>query len=153
MAKLEEKEELKQSLAKPQQIAQEIGMRVIAYNSIDELVAQWHDASKEQKKKSKRLRINMQRDTKYRHRRNHTNRRIMPIINSSSFLLFRDEDAIGHSKNVTVNLRVDLPDATTKDSYGWKEVIACARGGEVNVKYLTAYNDTLNFQSLQMILY
>ena len=70
----------------------------------------------------------------------------MPIINSSSFLLFRDEDAIGHSKNVTVNLRVDLPDATTKDSYGWKEVIACARGGEVNVKGLTAYNDTLNFQ-------
>ena len=57
MAKLEEKElqELKQSLAKPQQIAQEIGMRVIAYNSIDELVAQWHDASKEQKEKVKEI--------------------------------------------------------------------------------------------------
>lgn len=50
MAKLEEKElqELKQSLAKPQQIAQEIGMRVIAYNSIDSLVNQWNEAQKEQ---------------------------------------------------------------------------------------------------------
>ena len=57
MAKLEEKElqELKQSLAKPQQIAQEIGMRVIAYNSIDELVAQWKEASKEQQDKVKEI--------------------------------------------------------------------------------------------------
>ena len=57
MAKLEEKElqELKQSLAKPQQIAQEIGMRVIAYNSIDELVAQWKDAQKEQQDKVKEI--------------------------------------------------------------------------------------------------
>jgi predicted secreted protein len=70
----------------------------------------------------------------------------MAIINSSSFLLFRDDDAVGHSKDVTVNLRVDLPDASSKDSNGWKEVIACARGGEVNVKGLTDYNDTLNFK-------
>tara|TARA_A100001391_G_scaffold15352_2_gene8683 strand:- start:946 stop:1185 length:240 start_codon:yes stop_codon:yes gene_type:complete len=57
MAKLEEKElqELKQSLAKPQQIAQEIGMRVIAYNSIDELVGQWQDAQKEQQDKMKEI--------------------------------------------------------------------------------------------------
>jgi hypothetical protein len=57
MAKLEEKElqELKQSLAKPQQIAQEIGMRVIAYNSIDELVEQWKEASKEQQEKMKEI--------------------------------------------------------------------------------------------------
>tara|TARA_S200002703_G_scaffold57595_1_gene50234 strand:- start:2004 stop:2462 length:459 start_codon:yes stop_codon:yes gene_type:complete len=70
----------------------------------------------------------------------------MAIINSTSFLLFRDENAIGHSKNVTVNLRVDLPDASSKDSNGWKEVIACARGGEVNVTGLTAYDDSLNFK-------
>ena len=57
MAKLEEKElqELKESLAKPQQIAQEIGMRVIAYNSIDELVGQWQDAQKEQQDKMKEI--------------------------------------------------------------------------------------------------
>jgi len=57
MAKLEEKEleELKQSIAKPQQIAQEIGMRVIAYNSIDDLVQQWKDAQKEQQEKLKEI--------------------------------------------------------------------------------------------------
>jgi len=57
MAKLEEKElqELKQSIAKPQQIAQEIGMRVIAYNSIDDLVDQWKDAQKEQQEKLKEI--------------------------------------------------------------------------------------------------
>lgn len=57
MAKLEEKElqDLKQSLAKPQQIAQEIGMRVIAYNSINELVDQWKDAQKEQQDKVKEI--------------------------------------------------------------------------------------------------
>jgi hypothetical protein len=70
----------------------------------------------------------------------------MPIINSSSFLLFKDETVIGHSKNTSISLRIDLPDATTKDSYGWKEVIACARGGEARVSGLTAYNDSLNFK-------
>ena len=30
-------------------------MRVIIYNSIDELVAQWHDESKEQKEKVKEI--------------------------------------------------------------------------------------------------
>ena len=57
MAKLEEKElqELKQSLAKPQQIAQEIGMRVIAYNSINSLVDQWNEAQKEQQDKLKEI--------------------------------------------------------------------------------------------------
>ena len=57
MAKLEEKElqELQQSIAKPNQIATEIGMRVIAYNSIDELVSQWKDAQKEQQEKMKEI--------------------------------------------------------------------------------------------------
>ena len=57
MAKLEEKElqELKQSLAKPQQIAQEIGMRVIAYNSIDELIDLHKESVKEQQEKMKEI--------------------------------------------------------------------------------------------------
>lgn len=70
----------------------------------------------------------------------------MALINATSFLLFRDNTAIGHSKSMNVNLRVDLPDATSKDSLGFKEVIACARGGEINVSGLTAYDDSLNFE-------
>lgn len=50
MSKLEEKElkELRESIAKPNQIANEIGMRVIAYKSIDKLVDAFGEASKEQ---------------------------------------------------------------------------------------------------------
>jgi hypothetical protein len=50
MSKLEEKElqELKQSIAKPNQIATEIGLRYIAYHSLDKLVDAFGEASKEQ---------------------------------------------------------------------------------------------------------
>ena len=57
MAKLEEKElqELQQSIAKPNQIATEIGMRVIAHSEISELVSSWKDAQKEQQEKMKEI--------------------------------------------------------------------------------------------------
>jgi hypothetical protein len=57
MAKLEEKElqELQQSIAKPNQIATEIGMRVIAHSEIGELVSSWKDAKKEQQEKMKEI--------------------------------------------------------------------------------------------------
>lgn len=48
MAKLEEKklQELQQAIAKPNQIASEIGMRVIAYNQINKLVDEWESSKK-----------------------------------------------------------------------------------------------------------
>tara|TARA_R100001509_G_scaffold154124_1_gene115499 strand:+ start:100 stop:339 length:240 start_codon:yes stop_codon:yes gene_type:complete len=57
MAKLEEKElqELQQSIAKPNQIATEIGMRVIAHSEIGELVSSWKDAQKEHQEKMKEI--------------------------------------------------------------------------------------------------
>ena len=57
MSKLEEKElkELRESIAKPNQIATEIGMRVIAYKSIDKLVDVFNEASKEQQDKVKEI--------------------------------------------------------------------------------------------------
>ena len=57
MAKLEEKElqELKETISKPNQIALEIGMRVIAYNEIDDLVSQWKKAKDDENEKMKGL--------------------------------------------------------------------------------------------------
>ena len=57
MAKLQEKElkELQQSIAKPNQIATEIGMRVIAHSEIGELISSWKDAQKEQQEKMKEI--------------------------------------------------------------------------------------------------
>jgi predicted secreted protein len=70
----------------------------------------------------------------------------MPVINSTSFLLFRDQTAVGHSTDTQVTLNLDLPETTTKDSGGWKEFIACARGGQISCNGLTAYDDSLNFE-------
>lgn len=70
----------------------------------------------------------------------------MPVINASSLLLFRNQTAVGHSKSSQITINLDLPDATTKDSNGWKEFLACARGGDATIKGLTAYNDSLNFK-------
>ena len=57
MSKLEEKElkELRESIAKPNQIASEIGMRVIAYKSIPKLVDAFGEASKEQQELMKSM--------------------------------------------------------------------------------------------------
>jgi hypothetical protein len=57
MAKLEEKElqDLKQTISKPNQILIEIGARVVAYNSIDELVNLHKEAIKEQQSKLKEV--------------------------------------------------------------------------------------------------
>ncbi len=55
MAKLEEKklQELQQAVAKPNQIASEIGMRVIAHKGIDKLVDDWHTAEADKQSKMK----------------------------------------------------------------------------------------------------
>lgn len=57
MSKLEEKElqELKESIAKPNQIAKEIGLRYIAYHSLDKLVDAFSEASKEQQDNMKKI--------------------------------------------------------------------------------------------------
>lgn len=57
MSKLEEKElkELRESIAKPNQIATEIGLRYIAYHSLDKLVNAFSEASKEQNDKVKEI--------------------------------------------------------------------------------------------------
>ena len=57
MSKLEEKElkELRESIAKPNKIATEIGLRYIAYHSLDKLVDAFSEASKEQQDKVKEI--------------------------------------------------------------------------------------------------
>ena len=53
--KKKELQELQQSIAKPNQIATEIGMRVIAHSEIGELVSSWKNAQKEQQEKMKEI--------------------------------------------------------------------------------------------------
>jgi predicted secreted protein len=72
----------------------------------------------------------------------------MPVINASSFLLVKDTTVIGHSTNTSFNVNVDLPESTTKDSGGWREVITGVKSGTISCECLTDYTDTLSFEDL-----
>lgn len=66
---------------------------------------------------------------------------------------FEDEKIVlGHSTSTTVSLSVDLPESTTKDSNGFKEVIAGVRSGEIAVDGLVDYGDALNFNELATMM-
>mgnify|MGYP006908299007 CR=1 FL=1 len=71
----------------------------------------------------------------------------MPV-NGSSFLLLKDDTVIGHSKSVSFNVNADLPDSSTKDSYGWKEFIVGLRSGSINCECITDYSEALQYEDL-----
>jgi hypothetical protein len=72
----------------------------------------------------------------------------MALINGTSFGLFHDGNILGHSTQTKFSLSVDLPESTTKESAGFKQVIAGVRSGTISVSGLTDYSDTLNFEQL-----
>ena len=47
----------------------------------------------------------------------------MAKLNGTNLLVYVGSNAIGGTRSFTLNLSQDTPDATTKDSAGWKEVI------------------------------
>lgn len=52
--------------------------------------------------------------------------------------------SIGHSTSCSLSLSNDLPEATTKDSAGFQEVIAGVKSGEISFEGLVAYDDANN---------
>ena len=72
----------------------------------------------------------------------------MAVINATSFLLLKDNTVIGHSTNTSFNINLDLPDATTKASGGWSEVMPGVKSGSLDCKGLTNYSNTLNFNDI-----
>lgn len=53
-------------------------------------------------------------------------------------------EAIGHSTSCTLTLSNDLPEATTKSSGGFQEVISGVISGELSFEGLVAYDDDAN---------
>lgn len=51
---------------------------------------------------------------------------------------------MGHTTSCTLSLSNDLPEATTKDSSGFSEVIAGVMSGELSFEGLVAYDDAAN---------
>lgn len=58
------------------------------------------------------------------------------------------EANIGHTTSCTISLSADLPEATTKDSSGYQEVIAGLRSGEISFEGLVDYTDSQNAAEL-----
>jgi len=58
------------------------------------------------------------------------------------------EANIGHTTSCTISLSNDLPEATTKDSGGFQEVIAGVISGEISFEGLVDYTDAQNAAEL-----
>jgi len=72
----------------------------------------------------------------------------MALLQSSDILIEVDGTVIGHSKDSTFSLEVDLANSSTKASGGWLEFMQGLRSGRIAVAGLTDYSDTLNFEQL-----
>lgn len=66
------------------------------------------------------------------------------VFNATNLILKLENNTLGHSTSATLSLSNDLPEATTKDSSGFQEVIAGVISGEISFEGLVAYDDSLN---------
>ena len=66
------------------------------------------------------------------------------VFNGTNLLLSVEGDVLGHTTSCSLSLSNDLPEATTKDSNGFQEVIAGVISGELSFDDLVDYSDTAN---------
>lgn len=66
------------------------------------------------------------------------------IFNGTNLIITVEGATVGHTTSCTLSLSNDLPEATTKDSSGFQEVIAGVMSGEISFEGLVAYDDSAN---------
>jgi predicted secreted protein len=66
------------------------------------------------------------------------------VFNGTNLILKIEDTALGHTTSCTMSFNADLPEATTKDSGGFQEVIAGIKSGEFSFDGLVAYDDSAN---------
>lgn len=66
------------------------------------------------------------------------------VFNGTNLILKIEDTALGHTTSCTMSFSSDLPEATTKDSSGFQEVIAGVKSGEISFDGLVAYDDSAN---------
>ena len=66
------------------------------------------------------------------------------VFNGTNLLLSVEGNVLGHTTSCSLSLSNDLPEATTKDSNGFQEVIAGVISGEISFDGLVDYSDTAN---------
>lgn len=66
------------------------------------------------------------------------------VFNGTDLVLSVEGNVLGHTTSCSLSLSNDLPEATTKDSNGFQEVIAGVISGELSFDGLVDYSDTAN---------
>jgi len=66
------------------------------------------------------------------------------VFNGTNLILTVEGTTLGHTTSCSLSLSNDLPEATTKDSSGFQEVIAGVISGEISFDGLVDYSDTAN---------
>ena len=66
------------------------------------------------------------------------------IFNGTNLILKVEGATLGHTTSCSLNLSNDLPEATSKDSSGFQEVIAGAMSGEISFDGFVKYDDSSN---------
>lgn len=66
------------------------------------------------------------------------------VFSGTNLILKIEDTTLGHTTSCTMSFSSDLPEATTKDSSGFQEVIAGVKSGEISFDGLVAYDDSAN---------
>ena len=72
----------------------------------------------------------------------------MAIFNATSLIVEVDSVAVAHATSATLNIDLDTPDASTKSSAGWAEVIAGQRSWSVDVEGLIDYASSFGVEGM-----
>lgn len=66
------------------------------------------------------------------------------VFNGTNLILKIEDTTLGHTTSCSLSLSNDLPEATTKDSSGFQELISGVMSGEISFDGLVAYDDSAN---------
>ena len=69
-------------------------------------------------------------------------------LNGTALLLYSGSNAIAASKSHTLSVNAETIDVTTKDSAGWKEIIAGLKTWSVDAEGLVAFDNSYNYEFL-----
>lgn len=68
----------------------------------------------------------------------------MAILNGTDLIVKVADQPLGHSTTCSLDLSLDLPDSTSKDSAGWAEHIQGVRSGTIDFEGFVDYTDEDN---------
>lgn len=76
----------------------------------------------------------------------------MARINATNFLVYKDNIVIAHSTDASIELNLEMQDASTKNSNGYREVLPGQISGSGSVNGLVDYSATYGAQSFASLI-